>query len=218
MRKALFSIAFVSVFGGAFAQNLISNPSFETETDAGTKGSYVLSAAIGATPAAQPDSWTFVPSAALSDSQATSYYTAQQGKWLIYFGAGGDPNSDTNPAQSSYDSLQQTVTTVANQKYTLSYYLLDSGLTPGFVFNSTWDNKVITGSQVSDNVPSVWTQYSFTVTGTGSDTVGLNGYDASSFGSLDSVSLVQAQAVPAPGSIFALGLGVTGLLIRRRRA
>ena len=202
-----------SAAGAVFAQNLLVNGSFETETAA--NGSYYLPLSQNGA----PDGWSFVPSAAYSDAfaEATIYVPAEDGIWLVGFGASGDPNSNTNPSQSSYDSLQQSVQTTAGDTYTLSYWLEDT--TGGFVFNATWNGAVIAGTQESENVPSSWTEYTATVTGTGGmDTLGMNGYDAPSFGYLDNVSLVQNQAAPSPAGVFALGLGVVGLIALRRRS
>ena len=203
-----------SAAGAVFAQNLLVNGSFETETAANGYGSYQLNSA------AAPDGWSFAPSAAITDSTATTYRTAEDGTWSIQMGAFGDPNSDSSPAQSSYDSLQQSVQTTAGDTYTLSYWLTDYYSSGSFVFNATWNGAVIAGTQESLNVPyGTWTEYTATVTGTGGmDTLGLNGYDGPSFGGLDNVSLVQNQAAPSPAGVFALGLGVVGLIALRRRS
>ena len=199
-----------SAAGAVFAQNLLVNGSFETETIANGNNSYLMSAL------ASPDGWNFVPSAATSYSFA-AHNSAEDGNWSIAFGAYGD-NNYSNPAQSSYDSLLQSVRTVSGDTYTLTYWLED--LQGGsFVFNATWNDAVIAGTQESLNVPGTWTEYTATVTGTGGiDTLGLNGYDDVSYGGLDNVSLVQNQAAPSPAGVFALGLGVVGLIALRRRS
>ena len=207
-----------SAAGAVFAQNLLVNGSFETETAANGNGRYQL------TSTAAPNGWSFAPSAVTSDAIATTYYTAQDGTWSIQMGALGDPYSDSNPSQSSYDSLQQSVQTTAGGTYTLSYWLRDFDTAAGsFVFNATWNGAVIAGTQESLNIPNTWTEYTATVTGTGGmATLGLNGYDALAYGGLDNVSLVQSQVAPSPSglpiTVFTIGLGAAGFIALRRRS
>lgn len=214
MKKVLFTIGFISLFGSVFAQtNLLANPSFETETAAGSNPYYKLSSGT------HPDDWAFTPSSAISSSFATTLQPPEDQYWSIQMGASGATN-DAMPSQSQYDTLSQAVLTTLGATYNLSYWLRDNDSGTGsFVFNATWNGSVIANTQESLTVPNVWTLYTTTVTGTGGMvTLGLNGYDGPSNGCLDNVSLIQAQATPEPGSIAMIGLGAVSLVagIRRR--
>jgi hypothetical protein len=71
------------------------------------------------------------------------------------------------------------------------------------------------------NTGDVWTQYLFTVTGTGSDTIQLNFRDDPAYIALDDIVVLDAgTAIPEPGSLGLLisGLAVVFLARRRRRA
>lgn len=203
--KILFTLVLTSAFGTLFAQqNLITNGSFETETAAAGSAYYQLSAT------AAPDGWGFTPASTGSLTVATTAQPTEAGSWCIEFGTYG----------GTYDELTQSIQTVAGQTYDLSYYLEDTDKArinvETFDFVATWNGNVISGTQDLLNIPGTYTLYTATVTGSGGmDTLGMNGYDASSYGLLDNVSLT--QAVPAPASVLALGLGVAGLVIRRRR-
>lgn len=215
MRKILLTLALASSFGTVFAQNLLTNGSFETETAAGSSGnSYYMSATKS------PDAWGFVPSTTATGSIAdSSGLVTPYGSWFINLGASGG-NSQLGPAQPSYDSLTQSVTTIIGATYDLSYYLYSPNSISNFYFNATWDNTVITGTQKSVYINTGWTQFTETVTGTGLDKLGLNGWSDNGGGYLDNVSLVQAQAVPEPKSlVLSIGVGIVTLTaLRRRRA
>ena len=132
-----------------------------------------------------------------------------------------DPNFTAPPSsEADYDELSQGIQTTAGQLYDLSYWRYGfGGLTGnGGYFNATWNGQIISGSQISDSEsPTGWIQYSFTVTGTGGvDTLGLHGYNNWYYEGVDNVSLT-AQAVPEPSAFAALGLGLAGLFIKRRK-
>lgn len=211
MKKILLTLALASAFGAVFAQQqLITNGSFETETNIGPNGYYTL------TEYRTPDGWGFTPGTHTDSYAQRDSLTAEDGSWYIQLGAVGDINGP--PAnQSSYDTLTQSVQTVKGTSYDLSFYLNDQS--GGFDFNSMWNGSVI--AAIYHTIPDMWTQYSATVVGTGGmDTLSLNGFDEISGGSgyLDNVTLVQAQAVPEPKSLMlALLASTAGFLIRRRR-
>jgi hypothetical protein len=101
----------------------------------------------------------------------------------------------------------QTVTDTAGQQYTLTYFLASEGDDPSN-FSVSWDGVTLSGSQLTDpNSGRAYSEYTFLVTGTGSDSLTFNEMDASLYLGLDDASL-NATAVPGP----IVGAGLPGLL------
>lgn len=235
MKTSLILIAIAAIAAPALSANIVVNGSFESETNLLNAVPGAVYGTLGTNPA--PDGWNFTASnlstASYSesnsdtsrpfDSLTNNFVNAEDGNWFISFGAfnvgGGGPSSEAN-----YDSLSQVLSTVSGQVYNVTYsiYALGgdgtAGDGSGDYFNVTWNGNVVTGSQISDNATSFgkWIQYTVNVTGTGSDTLALNGYNDTSYVNVDNVS-VTAQAVPEPASMAALGIGLIGLVARRRR-
>jgi hypothetical protein len=136
-----------------------------------------------------------------------AYSGANSGTYFAYLGPVG-----------SDGILSQTLTTNPGDSYTVSFYLdaVGDGTSD---FSAYWNTDVLM-SVGNPNTGDVWTQYLFTVTGTGSDTIQLNFRDDPAYIALDDVVVLDAgTAIPEPGS---LGLLISGLavviLARRRRA
>jgi hypothetical protein len=114
--------------------------------------------------------------------------------------------------------IQQTVADTAGDNYTLTYWL--SGNWTGFSeFSAEWDGNQLAGSYVSNfNFP--WTQISYTVLGTGLDTVTFLERNDPAYDALDNVQLVDAGPAtdtPAPAALALLGFGLFGLGGLRRK-
>lgn len=72
------------------------------------------------------------------------------------------------------DDLSQTLTTVAGQVYTLSFYYdagEDSGVEGTTELEALWNGSAVTGGTIVNATASTWRFYSFTVTATGTSTV-----------------------------------------------
>jgi hypothetical protein len=118
--------------------------------------------------------------------------------------------------------LSQTVTTTPGQLYTLTYFMgSDSTFTGGApdAFGASWDSTVLFPTQ---HVPSTivagtveYKPFTFTVTGTGSDT--LTFFERNDFGFqvLDDVSLTPATGpvAPEPASLILVSLGTAILAV-----
>jgi hypothetical protein len=136
-------------------------------------------------------------------------YTPNSG---AYFAALGDV--------SGTGSLAQSITDTTGQLYTLTYFLASKG-DDETMFSAAWDGVTLAGSVLVDpNSASTYVEYSFTVLGTGSDTLTLHETDVPSYMALDDVSLTPTTSTtPLPGALplFGSALGGLGLFGWRRK-
>ena len=138
-----------------------------------------------------------------------TYSGAEDGEFYATFGPVGADGS-----------ISQTIADSAGTHYTLSFWLAGAGDDPSD-FSAMWNGTTLV-SLTDPNTGSVWQQYSFNVTGTGSDTITFNFRDDPAYIALDNVSLSASTTttgtVPEPSSLLLLGSGVLGVgaMIRRK--
>jgi hypothetical protein len=110
--------------------------------------------------------------------------------------------------------IAQTFADTAGQSLTVSFYQGSDGATPND-FSAYFDGVLLT-SQVNapDQRPN-YTFYSFTVTGTGSDTIAFFERNDPAYGALDNVS-VTGVPEPAAWAMMLVGFGLAGAALRRR--
>jgi hypothetical protein len=143
--------------------------------------------------------WTLASGGGFSsgvNSSATGFYQPQAGAY--YYQAGN----------LTFNTLSQTFSDVLGQTLLVSGWVSGNGAGPSevqFVFDGTTYKDVL-----NPNAP--YTQYTFNVTATGSDTFGVNFFDSPSWLALDSFSVTSvASAVPEPSTWAMLLLGFAGL-------
>ncbi len=169
--------------------NLVVNGGFET----GDFSGWTLSGNLG---------YTFVSSS--PNNPHSGSYAAQLG------------------AVGSDDILSQTISTKSGILYNLSFWhIYDPLALPPGDFSVEWDGDTIYGPIVTTDPPSpqVWTEYTFSVVGTGEDTLSFYSRNDPSYQGLDDVS-VSAGGVPEPAAwvMMLLGFAGVGVAMRRRPA
>jgi hypothetical protein len=149
--------------------------------------------------------------------------TAPSGSDIGVIGNGGYNNDNVayfGASDYMYDTISQTLTTTASQSYTVSFWLQDSqgdGPDSDTDFQALWNGTSLLDQYTTSSI----VEYSFTVTGTGSDTLAFEGYNNSEglyYLSDISVTAGTATPVPEPSNLWLLGSGLAGLtgMLRRR--
>jgi hypothetical protein len=127
----------------------------------------------------------------------------------VFFAALG--NETTTPT-----IIEQTFADAAGSTLTFSFYLAADGASNDFT--AAFDGQTLLA--LPDASAQGYTQYSYTVTGTGSDTIAFGIGDAAGFDGLDDVVVAQPQlqAAPEPSSLSlaAAAIGLIALAHRRR--
>jgi hypothetical protein len=131
------------------------------------------------------------------------------------------PLSATYAQFSTYGqsvSISQALTTASNQAYAISFYLQNTtpASTSSNQFQALWNGTQVVdmlGGQTT-GMSSEWTEYSFTVIGTGSDTLAFNFLQDAG---MLSVTDVTAAPVPVPAALLLFGPGLAAIAVVRKR-
>ncbi|MGB8771398.1 MAG: PEP-CTERM sorting domain-containing protein [Candidatus Korobacteraceae bacterium] len=139
------------------------------------------------------------------------------GAFYDYSGAEDGQFYATMGPVGSDGTLSQTFSDTAGGHYTFSFWLNAVGDDPSD-FSASWDGTTLY-SATDPNTGNVWTQFSFSTTGTGSDTITFSFRDDPAYIALDNVSVTQSSGTtPEPSSLLLLGSGLltVGGVIRRK--
>lgn len=193
----------------SLAALLFSSPSFASK--------------IGTTPPTAPDPPSLCDSISGNIVQNCGFETGDFTDWTLgantsYFGVAttfantGSYGAYMGAVTTSFTSgntLSQNLATVAGDSYTLSYWVenLDSGPDG---FEVLWDGTVIPGSLIVDASAFGYTEYSFTVSATGSSsTLEFDAYQVPSYFGLDDITVL--ATTPEPEALLLLSISLIGL-------
>jgi sugar lactone lactonase YvrE len=125
-------------------------------------------------------------------SESVNLGSAHSGNYDVSFGAEG-----------SYGTISQALATQPGAAYTVSFWLENqAGSGTGCDFQVLWNGVLLPGGDFSGCTAFGYTQYTFAVTGTGSDTLSFAGRNDPSYYLLDDVSVVNATAMlPTTGEL-----------------
>jgi hypothetical protein len=119
--------------------------------------------------------------------------------------------------QGSTGFISQNLSTINGQGYTFSFFLMNDGGTPNF-FSASWNGSSLLSFSDTGAIP--FAQFSFSVTGTGSDVVRFDFQQDPAYWGLDDVSVDSGlTAAPEPGTLAMLLAGIIPVvaIARRRR-
>ena len=119
-----------------------------------------------------------------------------------------------NFASDGLGGVAQTISTVAGQQYNLSFFWMSAqSNAPGLAaFVVKWDNTTVMSMSGESAAP--WTEYSFDVTGKGSDILTIEAFTNYGSQEIDDISVTansSSTSVPEPSSLMLVCMGLFGV-------
>ena len=152
--------------------------------------------------------WTWGGNTGATSVQGGAFYAYSGANSGTYYAALGPVGSEGN--------LSETLSTSNGTDYTFDFYLASVG-DNSTNFSAYWDGTQLL-SLTDPNSGADYTLYSYTETGTGSDTIEFVYRDDPAYVALDDVSVAPAvTTTPEPGSLSLLLLGLAAVFLGRRR-
>jgi len=195
----LFGLAMALFAGSAAAQNLVQNGSFATGSFTNWT-THTCGAGCGA------QGWHVTTTVPTDPGTPPPGATAAAITACV-----GAPCNDP----VSGDTITQTLTTVAGQTYTLSFYY-DGGVnssTGATELQVLWNGTAVPGGTIVNATTNTWKQYTFTVTATGASTVlEFSGRQDPATLYLTGVSVTAGgpPVAPIPGTLLLMLTGLAG--------
>jgi hypothetical protein len=145
----------------------------------------------------------------------TDLYVSTSGS----FSYNGDNAAAFGATASEYDTISQSLSTTSGADYILTFWLMDyngDGLGSNTDFQALWNGTSLLDQYTTDPNP---VQYTFAITGTGTDTLLFEGYNGPSWYYLSDISVTASSpaATPEPSSFLLLGTGLLGIAGMLRR-
>ncbi|MGB0062881.1 MAG: PEP-CTERM sorting domain-containing protein [Terracidiphilus sp.] len=138
------------------------------------------------------------------------------GAFYDYSGANSGSFYATLGPVGSDGSLSETLSTSDGTDYTFDFYFASVGDSPSD-FSAYWDGTQLL-SLSDPNTGAGFTLYSYSVTGTGSDTIQFDFRDDPAYTALDDISVAPSTSpVPEPANLSLLLLGLAAVVMGRQR-
>lgn len=139
------------------------------------------------------------------------------GAFYDYSGANSGSFYATLGPVGADGSLSETLSTVDGTDYTFDFYLASVG-DSDTDFSAYWDGTQLLSLSDPDS-GAAYTLYSFSVTGTGSDTIQFDFRDDPAYLALDDISVAPSSLapVPEPGSLGLFLLGIVSVAFAARK-
>lgn len=137
------------------------------------------------------------------------------GPFYDYAGANSGTDYLVMGAVGSDGSISQSLATKSGTDYTFSFYFASVGDSPSD-FTASWDGTPVL-SLTDPNTGSTFTQFTYSVVGTGADTIQFSFRDDPAYTALDDIAVTSSSSTPEPGTLALLFAGLGGVIFTRRR-